>query len=371
MGSSAKKKNEKRKDFKKPKLKVGKARPKPDNFTDTSFKAKGQFVSSRLEWNFKSLTVVEAIVLAHQSLSTDAPTQSMQFSHHLSLLSSHSSSQRRDSLAFLTAATISRPVNTPSPQPISVLLPKLNPLILDGSNSVRSQLLRYLSTLPSLEFAPHIGQTLLYIRAGLTHLAADIRSSANDLLLWAIETCPNEVVSCTGGWVKTLKCLLTVLHWNPASVTPGKAAAVGANAWLSSLQAPIVGKLGFEGKIVVKTLNVLTAFLSAGLKEAHDADAGGTYYAKWPFPLRYVEAHMPPNRSNAFTHLNLFGLPRDEESEMYVNREERQKIFQKRFQAIVSSGVEAAKREGGEMGRAAAGVAKVLAEGMEGFQQDR
>ena len=371
MGSSAKKKNEKRKDFKKPKLKVGKARPKPDNFTDTSFKAKGQCVCSRLEWDFQSLTVVEAIVLAHQSLSTDAPTQSIQFSHHLSLLSSRSSSQRRDSLAFLTAATISRPVNTPSPQPISVLLQKLNPLILDGSNSVRAQLLRYLTTLPSLEFAPHIGQTLLYIRAGLTHLAADIRSSATDLLLWAIETCPNEVVSCTGGWVKTLKCLLTVLHWNPTSVTPGKAAAVGANAWLSSLQAPIVGKLGFEGKIVVKTLNVLTAFLSAGLKEAHDVDAGGTYYAKWPFPLRYVEAHMPPNRSNAFAHLNLFGLPRDEESEMYVNREERQMIFQKRFQAIVSSGVEAAKREGGEIGRAAAGVAKVLAEGIEGFQQDR
>ena len=42
MGSSTKKKNEKRKDFKKPKLKVGKSRPKPDNFTDTSFKAKGQ-----------------------------------------------------------------------------------------------------------------------------------------------------------------------------------------------------------------------------------------------------------------------------------------------------------------------------------------
>lgn len=44
MGSSARKKNEKRKDFKKPKLKVGKARPKPDNFTDTSFKAKGQYM---------------------------------------------------------------------------------------------------------------------------------------------------------------------------------------------------------------------------------------------------------------------------------------------------------------------------------------
>ncbi len=80
---------------------------------------------------------------------------------------------------------------------------------------------------------------------------------------------------------------------------------------------------------------------------------------------------MLPKRSNAFAHLNLFGSPRDEESEMYVEREDRQRIFQKRYYAIVSSGVEAAKREGGEVGRAAAGVAKVLAEGMEGFELDK
>ncbi len=61
MGSSAKKKKDKKKDFQvrrqqwwsdqvltevfqKPKLKVGKARPKPTNFTDTSFKSKGMFL---------------------------------------------------------------------------------------------------------------------------------------------------------------------------------------------------------------------------------------------------------------------------------------------------------------------------------------
>ena len=295
----------------------------------------------------------------------------MQFSHHLSLLSSRSSSQRRDSLAYLTTATTSRPVHTLLPLPISDLLQKLNPLILDGSNGVRSQLLKYFGTLSSLEIGPHIGQTLLYIRAGLTHLAADIRSSATDLLLWAIEACPIELVSCIGGWVKTFKCLLVVLHWHPTSVTPGQVAAVGANAWSSSLQAPTAGKPGSGNKIIVKILNVMAAFLSAGLKEEYDADAGGTSYRKWPFPLRYVEAHMLPNRSNAFTHLNLFGSSRDEESEMYASREERQRVFRKKFEAIISSRIEAAKREGGEVGRAAAGVAKALAEGMEGFGMDK
>ena len=170
--------------------------------------------------------------------------------------------------------------------------------------------------------------------------------------------------------MKTLKCLLTVLHWHAAALTTGKGAGAGANAWSSS-RAPTLGKEGLDGKLPVKTLNVLAAFLRAGLNDEHGAAADATYSQKWLFPLRYVDAHMLPKRSNAFAHLNLFGPSRDEESEMYVEREERQRIFQQRFYAIVSSGVEAAKREGGEVGRAAAGVAKVLAEGMEDYESDR
>ena len=44
MGSSTKKKKEKQKDFQKPKLKVGKTKAKPANFTDTSFKSKGKYI---------------------------------------------------------------------------------------------------------------------------------------------------------------------------------------------------------------------------------------------------------------------------------------------------------------------------------------
>jgi pre-rRNA-processing protein IPI1 len=43
MGSSARKKAEKKKDFQKQKLRVGKQRPKASNATDTSFKSKGVF----------------------------------------------------------------------------------------------------------------------------------------------------------------------------------------------------------------------------------------------------------------------------------------------------------------------------------------
>lgn len=48
MGSSTKKKKEKQKDFQKPKLKVGKTKAKAANFTDTSFKSKGNNYPSHL-----------------------------------------------------------------------------------------------------------------------------------------------------------------------------------------------------------------------------------------------------------------------------------------------------------------------------------
>ena len=349
MGSSAKKKQDKRKDFKKPKLKVGKARPKATNFTDTSFKSK-------------------AIVLTHQSLSTSAPSTSSQFSHHLSLLSSRAPTQRRDSLAYLTTAITSRPVDTPLHQPASVLLHKLCPLILDESNGVRTQLLRVFNELPPQELEPHIGQLLLYTRAGLTHLAADIRSSATDTLLWLLEISPNEVICCAGGWVKTLKCLLTVLHWHlPATPIATKGVGQGQGFWTSS-KTSTLANTGTEGRLPVKTLNALAAFLRAGLLPISEQE--NTSPSKWPFPLRHVQSHMIPKRSNAFAHLNLFGPPRDEEAEMYTEREERQRIFYSKFRTTVESGLQAARREGGDVGRAAAGVGKALVEGMEGFEPD-
>ncbi len=79
---------------------------------------------------------------------------------------------------------------------------------------------------------------------------------------------------------------------------------------------------------------------------------------------------MIPTRSNAFAHLNLFGAVRGEEGEMYVEREERQRVFHRRFYATVYSNIEMARKEGGEGGRAAARVGKVLMEGMDGFEFD-
>ena len=169
--------------------------------------------------------------------------------------------------------------------------------------------------------------------------------------------------------MKTLKCLLIVLHWHapPGTGGGGKDQSSSSSSW-TSYQAPTLGSSGAEGNLRVKTLKTLGAFLRAGLVPTEEPAEIAP--SKWPFPLHNVECHMIPKRSNAYAHLNLFGPPRDEESEMYVEPEDRQGIFRRSFQTTVESGVQTAKKEEGEMGRAAAEVGKALEDGMEGFEPD-
>lgn len=295
--------------------------------------------------------MIPAIVLSQQSLSTAVPNKSLQFSHHLALLSSRSDSQRRDSLSHLTSAITGRPRDAPLPQPIAVIFPKLLPLTLDGSNGVRAQLLRLLRSLPPDDTKDQMEKLSLYIRAGLTHLAADIRTSTIELLEWALEIGGEELVSCPGGWVKTLKTLLTALAWTDDATLAG---------WTSS--RAIIGRAGSGDKSLAKALNVLALFLRAGLEWPQAADIKSKPNF---FPLRHVDAHMIPKKSNPYGYLNLFGPPRDEESQGYEDREERQMIFANMFQDRVGKGAAAARKEGGEVGRAGATVVKALEDGME------
>ncbi|KAN0070397.1 Rix1 complex component involved in 60S ribosome maturation domain containing protein [Elaphomyces granulatus] len=325
MGSSQKKKREKQKDFRKSKLKVGKSRPKASNYTDTSFRSK-------------------AIVINQQSLKTDGPSSSTQFSHHISLLSSKSDVQRRESLAHLTTAIASRPVDFPLPQPVSLILPSVLPLFLDGSNAVRSQLLKLLRTFPTADVEGHTSQILPYIRAGMTHLAVDIRVSAVEVLSWLVSAAGPEVVSCAGGWVKTLNCFLSLLGWHTEESARWSANRIS------------FGKHGTEGKLTTKALQALAVFLLAGIGRPEiDSDEYSPTTLPWIFPLDSAIYHMIPSKTSLSDYLNLFGQPRDAEGEIY-------RIFRDLFLKPIERGVENARKEGGDVGRASAALAKVLTE---------
>ena len=328
MGSSAKKKREKKKDFQKPKLKVGKARPKPANTTSTSFRSK-------------------AIVL-NQQLSTSAPSTSLQFTQQLSLASSKSDSQRRDALAYLTTYVNSKPVNDDLPIPASAFLPKLYPLVLDGTGSVRAQNLKLLQALGPDVLADHAQALLPYVRAGMTHLAAEIRSSAIEVLLWLLGEAGDEVVSCAGGFVKTMNCFLTVLGWHPKE----------SAKW--STNRASLGRAGSDDRPLARTLIVLSEFLRYGICDAGLVDDVDEAAEARLFPYVHRASHAIPVHSNAYGYLNLFGAQKDDESQMLEDWEDRTNVFVAKFKDSVQGGLATAKQEGGEIGRAAALVTKVL-----------
>ncbi|KAF2847719.1 pre-rRNA-processing protein-like protein ipi1 [Plenodomus tracheiphilus IPT5] len=332
--SSKKKKESKRKDFQKPKLKVGKTRPKAANGTNTSFKAK-------------------SIALKQQALSTSAPTLEAQCAHHLGLLNHKSDAQRKESLAFLTSAMISNPPTVPLPQPSSVVIPAVQRLILDGSNNVRQQLLRLLQSLPTSDVASYADQLLLHTRAAMTHLAVEIRVFGLEVLDWLLNVAGDEVVSCAGGWVKMLKCFLSLLGWQSEA----------SSKWST---AKSYGKA--DSKIQVKQMNALTTFLRTGLY--HTQAVASLARSASNFPLWQTEHHTTSDRSNAYAHLNLFGATRDEEAEMYEDREDRQRVFHDRAETAIITGLEQATKGGGELGRAAAQLRKVVKEGMNDFHRE-
>ncbi|KIN04383.1 hypothetical protein OIDMADRAFT_156279 [Oidiodendron maius Zn] len=331
MGSSVKKKREKKKDFQKTKLKVGKSNTKPDNFTDTSFKAK-------------------SIIVNQQSLSADAPSLPKQLHHYLDIASgSRSDTQRRDALSYLINQFTSQPVNATIPIAPLFLVKKLVPLLLDGSDSVRTQLLKLFRLFPPSGLIHDAEHVLLYIRAGLTHLSARISTDSLSALEWLLEVAKDSAVSCPGGWFKTIKCFLLMLGWSTTDKSLG---------WTRSNSS-----FGAIGKAQGRQLLVFAQFLKAGICDDHPL----VQYDPGNGPPLYREAYMTPTVPNPFAHLNLFGPPRDEETEMYMDIESRQRVFQTHFQPAVEAGIERVKKEAGEAGRSAAVLAKVVRDGMASY----
>lgn len=212
-------------------------------------------------------------------------------------------------------------------------------------------MLKLVQSLPKADIASHTDTLLLHTRAGMTHLSTDIRTFSLDMLEWLLSVAGDEVVSCAGGWVKTLKCFLSLLGWQ---------AQVGSK-WSATKS---FGKAAGDSKVQVKQMTTLATFLRAGLlqpKEVATAGGGGS------FPLWQVEHHVLSERSNAFAHLNLFGAARDEEAEMYEDREDRQRVFHDLAEAAIAAGLEQATKGGGELGRAGAQLRKAVKEGMADF----
>jgi len=342
MGASAKRKKEKKADFVKPKLKVGKTAPKAANSTSTAFKAK-------------------SIVLNQTSLSSSAPTSTALFTHQLSLLSSKQDTQRKDALQSLTNSLAGLKDNDDAalPQPAITILHKARPLLIDPSKSIRENVLKLFRALPAAEIRPNVAEILIYVHIGMTHMSAAIRESILDVLAFLLESAGAETVGCPGGWVKSLRRFVAVLNW--AARAPVTAAAADGDkdkdAWTSTSSSKPA-----DAKLRAKTMTLLALFLATGLRSPDALDSADMRSARAArmWPLWNTEMHVLGRKANPYGYLNLFGAVRDEEGEMYDDAESRAEVYGELFHEGVLKGMKAAKREGGEVGRAGSALDKVI-----------
>ena len=75
---------------------------------------------------------------------------------------------------------------------------------------------------------------------------------------------------------------------------------------------------------------------------------------------RQVQYHLLPTKSSPFSYLDLFGSIKSEEADMYESREDRLRVFTQIFHLPVQRGLDAARQDGGEIGRVSAAARKVL-----------
>lgn len=225
----------------------------------------------------------------------------------------------------------------------------------DSSRSVRSQLLKLLQQLPAEEVRPHLQKAILYIRGAMTHLSQDIKDDGLNYMEWLLDAAGETVVVSPGCWVKPLKDFMSVLGWTMPT-TPSSAAKGG---WTTAPRTTFGSKK--FGHSFPRQMMVLAKFLELGLKpESSDP---------WT-PNDWVSGISTVSRTpDPFGYLGLFKPPRDEDSEIYRNREDRQEILARRFMDAIEAGVDMAKKEGGAAGRAAAVLDKALRDGMGDYER--
>ena len=231
-------------------------------------------------------------------------------------------------------------------------------MILDASNSVRSQLLALLKTLPKGYVEMYIPKLMLYITSAMTHLAPEIRADSTKYLTWLLGINTDSVLR-NGGWAKGLRGLIGVLGWGTAK----------DNGCISGGS----GGAAARGKIRMQHISVLREFLQAGLFDDHMSLLGnsGADDGLWEssFPHWTTHLHMLPNKpsqSNAFSYLGLFSMAQSSDGgSAGVEDLEARKRWMieglgKDALESLRLGVEGVRKEGGEMGRLGARIAAMV-----------
>lgn len=277
--TSKKKRAEKKKDFQKAKLRVGKIAAKPDNYTDTSFTAK-------------------YICLPYQTLSKpkSSVTQNwngqgdVDLTHHLQLVKHHLASTRKEVLAFIEAHL---PSNSSSyKQILTVTLS----LLTDQSESVRlafvSLLLGCADRQPGF-LQLHMRSIILFVNSAMTHIRGEVRATSTRVLDILVTKSPKVLVS--GFFVKTLRSFFSLLSWTLTEDKKAVSLAINTNASLG----------GISTKACARHLTVLGKLLDAALF-ADDSEPASIDSKQCSIIHPQTTQFMLPLTPQAFSQLKLF-----------------------------------------------------------------
>ncbi len=189
----------------------------------------------------------------------------------------------------------------------------------------------------------------------MTSLAPKIRADGIEILSWLLDTAGSDLVASRDGWTKVLRCFVAVFGWDNGPADH-HASRFGINSSITSGSGMMM-RLGRDSKSLARPLQVFGQFLQCGIGPSRSDDAVGPGCM---FPFWHVDQHLLPRRADCFAYLNLFGQTHEEEDGgICEDRRDRQRVLQ-RIDDKVRYGLEDCRRQGGEVGRAAGTVLKIL-----------
>lgn len=284
-----------------------------------------------------------------QSLNLGPPPLNEVIRRHISYLASQNHYRRRQGLTYLLNI-----LNAPRGTDLEIrdFLPHVLDLLLEVSDDVRDKAVKVVVKLTPDQAEEFLEEMLPFIRAGMTHLAANVATSSLDLLGWLIASCGGRLVSCRGGWVKTLKCFLVMMRWTAESRTSG---------WTFSRSS--IGDGTCHAVSLIKCLIMLEMFLRAGLARPRRDRRPMTQMADFPL-AGTLGALLPRGPIISFACLDLFGEPIDRENAECNDVSTRKRILVENFLPALEQGLAALLSDGGHVGRYAAAAAETLRKGM-------
>lgn len=326
--TKSKKQKQKKQDFLKRKLKVGKKTDKPSNHTDTSF-------------------VVRAISVKNQHLEHETD-----LTKRLTLLRHHNVTVRKETLLEFQKhlpQIIKSQLMTP-------LLTHSIPLICDDSKGVRDSLIDLLNEIGQLDVQVlilHCNIFVLYINMAMTHIVPRIQADSTRFLGCLLKYCSDEIVR--QAWLKLLNGVVSVLGWG----------MFGNNQASGALQTK-----KRDSKNTKVHLDVLTELIKYGCSDVKPEQANAVNETN----DNITNPHLVPEFPQPYEYLKLFARTLKNKNETQnpnaanasaLNNQDldsRQAIFKEQFQQKIQKQVESIIQDGGECGKSANNLKQLLNE---------